>query len=114
MLLRDDLVSEVAKIVLTSGGKVLQEVILTKERVTIGRRLHNDIVLDDIRISGEHAVIVTVDGDSCVEDLNSTNGTQVNGQPVKTHYLRHGDVIKLAGYWLSYLKCGVEVEPTPD
>jgi pSer/pThr/pTyr-binding forkhead associated (FHA) protein len=96
--------SPAAKIVLTRDGKVLQEVALIKERVTIGRRSHNDIVLDHIGISAEHAVITTIDGDSCVEDLNSTNGTQVNGQPVRMHYLRHGDVIKLSVYRLNYVQ----------
>lgn len=91
-----------AKIVLTKGKRVLQELTLLKERVAIGRAPHNDIVIDDLAISGEHAVIVTVNGDSYLEDINSTNGTQVNGQPVQKHFLQDGDVIKLAQYRVSY------------
>lgn len=92
-----------AKIILSVGGKPLREMLLSKERVTIGRRPHNDIVIDDLAISGEHAVIVTMNHDSFLEDLNSTNGTQVNGQPVRRHYLRDQDCIELAQYRIHYL-----------
>ena len=92
-----------AKIILSFEDKFLREVPLTKERMTIGRRPHNDIVLDDLAISGEHAVIVTLNHDSYLEDLNSTNGTQVNGQPVKKHYLQDDDCIELAQYRMRYL-----------
>lgn len=91
-----------AKIILSKGDKVLREVRLCKERVTIGRRPHNDIVIDDLAVSAEHAVIVTRDLDSYLEDLNSTNGTQVNGQPVKKHFLQDEDVIELAQYRITY------------
>lgn len=91
-----------AKIILSLGDKLLREIPLSKERVTIGRRPHNDIVLDDLAISGEHAVIVTMSHDSFLEDLNSTNGTQVNGQPVRKHYLRDQDCIELAQYRIHY------------
>ena len=92
-----------AKIILTENGVVLQEVPLSKERVTIGRRPHNDIVIDGLAISGEHAVILTSANDSILEDLNSTNGTQINGQPVKKHFLQDNDVIELAQYKLRYV-----------
>lgn len=91
------------KIILTGNGAVLQELPLLKERVTIGRRPLNDIVIHDLAISGEHAVIVTFFNDSILEDLNSTNGTQVNGQPVKKHFLQHGDVIELGQHRLNYV-----------
>lgn len=91
-----------AKIIVAKGDTVLQEMDLSKERVTIGRRLYNDVVINDLAISGEHAVIVTENGDSFLEDLNSTNGTQINGQPVRKHFLRDGDVIELAQYRISY------------
>lgn len=90
-------------IILTLNGKVLQEVPLSKERITIGRRPHNDIVIEDLAISAEHAVIVTILKDSFLEDLNSTNGTQINGQPVKKHFLQDNDVIELAHYRLRYV-----------
>lgn len=92
-----------AKIIVAKGDTVLQEMDLSKERVTIGRRSYNDIVIEDLAISGEHAVIVTEMGDSFLEDLNSTNGTQINGQPVRKHFLRAGDVIEVAQYRISYV-----------
>lgn len=92
-----------AKIILTLGEKQLREIPLSKERVMIGRRPHNDIVIDDLAISGEHAIIVSTDRDAFLEDLNSTNGTKVNGQPVKKHYLQHQDCIELATYRLLYV-----------
>lgn len=92
-----------AKIILTDNDSLVREVPLAKERITIGRRPHNDIVIDDLAVSAEHAVIVTVRNDSFLEDLNSTNGTQINGQPVKKHFLQDGDVIELAQYRLRYV-----------
>ena len=91
-----------AKITLSIGDTVLREIVLSKERLTIGRRPHNDIVIDDLAISGEHAVIVTRNNDSFLEDLNSTNGTQVNGQPVRKHFLQDADVIELARFRAIY------------
>ena len=91
-----------AKIILAMENVVLREIVLAKERITIGRGPQNDIVIDDRAISAEHAVIVAVDGDSFLEDLNSTNGTQINGQPVKKHFLQTGDVVELAQFQLRY------------
>jgi pSer/pThr/pTyr-binding forkhead associated (FHA) protein len=92
-----------AKIILAIEDDILQEIVISKERITIGRRAHNDIVIDDIAVSGEHAVIVTSHSDSVLEDLNSTNGTQVNGQPVKQHFLQNQDAIQLARYTIRYI-----------
>lgn len=92
-----------AKIILSKGDTVLREIALCKERVTIGRRPHNDIVIEDLAISGEHAVIVTHNDDSFLEDLNSTNGTQVNGQPVRKHFLQNGDIVELAQFRVRYV-----------
>ena len=92
-----------AKIILTDNGSLMREVPLAKERITIGRRPHNDIVIDDLAVSAEHAVIVTIRNDSFLEDLNSTNGTQINGPPVKKHFLQDSDVIELAQYRLRYI-----------
>lgn len=92
-----------ATIILYKGDAVLKEVALCKERITIGRRPHNDIVIEDLAISGEHAVIVTHADGSFLEDLNSTNGTQVNGQPVRKHFLQDGDVIELAQFRAKYV-----------
>lgn len=92
-----------AKIILALGDTVLREMALTKERVTIGRSPRNDIVIDNLAVSAEHAVIETLHSDSCFEDLNSTNGTKVNGQPVKKHFLQDNDVIELAQYRIRYV-----------
>ena len=82
---------------------VLREYPLTKERTTIGRKPHNDIVIDNLAVSGEHAMIMTILNDSFLEDLGSTNGTLVNGQPIKKHFLQNNDVIELGKYKLKYM-----------
>ncbi len=92
-----------AKLILSMDGLVLKEIPLTKERTTIGRKPHNDIQIDNLAISGEHSVIVTILNDSFLEDLNSTNGTYVNGQPIKKHFLQNNDVIELGKYKLKYI-----------
>jgi pSer/pThr/pTyr-binding forkhead associated (FHA) protein len=84
-------------------GLVLKEINLNKDRVTIGRRPSNDIQIDNLAISGEHAAVVTILDDSFFEDLNSTNGTLVNGQPIKKHCLQNGDVVELGKYKLKYI-----------
>jgi pSer/pThr/pTyr-binding forkhead associated (FHA) protein len=92
-----------AKLILSMDGLVLKEITLTKERTTIGRKPHNDIQIDNLAVSGEHAVIVTILQDSFLEDLGSTNGTIVNGQSIKKHFLQNNDVIELGKYKLKYL-----------
>lgn len=92
-----------SKLILSIDGALLKEIPLTKERITIGRKPHNDIQIDNLAISGEHAVIITVQGDSFLEDLNSTNGTFVNGQTIKKHFLQSGEVITLGKYSLKYI-----------
>ncbi|MSQ70773.1 MAG: FHA domain-containing protein [Betaproteobacteria bacterium] len=92
-----------AKLILSMDGLMLKEISLTKERTTIGRKPHNDIQIDNLAVSGEHAVIVTILADSFLEDLGSTNGTLVNGQPVKKHFLQNNDVIELGKYKLKFM-----------
>jgi pSer/pThr/pTyr-binding forkhead associated (FHA) protein len=92
-----------AKLILSMDGLVLKEINLTKERTTIGRKPHNDIQIDNLAVSGEHAVIVTILQDSFLEDLGSTNGTVVNGQSVKKHFLQNNDIIELGKYKLKYV-----------
>ena len=92
-----------AKLILSMDGLVLKEIALTKERTTIGRKPHNDIQIDNLAVSGEHAVIVTILNDSFLEDLGSTNGTSVNGQTIKKHFLQTNDVIELGKYKLKYV-----------
>lgn len=92
-----------AKLILSMDGLVLKEIVLNKERLTIGRKPSNDIQIDNLAISGEHAAVVTILNDSFLEDLNSTNGTLVNGQPVKKYFLRNNDVVELGKYKLKYM-----------
>lgn len=92
-----------AKLILSMDGLVLKEIPLVKDRMSIGRKAHNDVQIDNMAISGEHAAVVTILSDSFLEDLNSTNGTMVNGQPVKKHFLKDGDVIELGKYKMKYL-----------
>jgi pSer/pThr/pTyr-binding forkhead associated (FHA) protein len=92
-----------AKLILSMDGLVLKEIPLVKERTTIGRRATNDIQIDNLAMSGEHAVIVQILNDCFLEDLGSTNGTMVNGAPIKKHFLQHNDVIELGKYRLKYI-----------
>jgi hypothetical protein len=103
-----------AKLILSLDGLLLKEIPLAKERTTIGRKPHNDIQIDNLAISGEHAVILTLINDSFLEDLNSTNGTFVNGQAVKKHFLQDGDVIELGKYHLKYLAEGAQKSSQAD
>ncbi len=92
-----------ARLILSMDGLVLKEIPLNKERITIGRKPHNDIQIDNLAISGDHAAVVTILNDSFLEDLNSTNGTLVNGQPIKKHVLKNNDVVELGKYKLKYM-----------
>ena len=89
-----------AKIIVTFNGLIQQEVSINKSRITIGRRSGNDIVIDHLTVSGQHAAIDTTSNGSFVLDLGSTNGTMVNNQPVKKHLLQHDDVIDIGKYKL--------------
>ena len=90
------------RLILSLDGSVLKEFSLVKERTSIGRRPHSDIHIDNLAISGEHAVIISTLGDDFLQDLDSTNGTFVNGQAIKKHLLVDGDVIGLGKYRLKY------------
>ncbi len=103
-----------AKLILSMDGLVLKEIELNKERLTIGRKPHNDIQIDNLAISGEHAVVVTILQDSFLEDLNSTNGTLVNGQAIKKHFLRNNDIVELGKYKLKYMADNTGNSVMPD
>ncbi|WP_234084652.1 FHA domain-containing protein [Azonexus sp. R2A61] len=103
-----------AKLILSMDGLVLKEIQLDRERLTIGRKPHNDVQIDNLAISGEHAVVVTILEDSFLEDLNSTNGTLVNGQPIKKHFLRNNDIVELGKYKLKYMTDGQAVAADAD
>jgi pSer/pThr/pTyr-binding forkhead associated (FHA) protein len=91
------------KLILSMDGLVLKEVELNKERTTIGRRPYNDIVIDNLAVSGEHAVLIAILNDCFIEDLGSTNGTTVNGQPIKKHFLQPNDTVELGKYKLKFV-----------
>lgn len=93
-----------SKIILTMDGLVLKEFFLAKERTTIGRKPHNDIQIDNLGVSGDHALIVKIQEDEFLEDLGSTNGTLVNGRPITKHFLQDDDRIELGKYKLRYVK----------
>jgi len=102
-----------AKLILSLDGMVIREYPLTKERTTLGRKPHNDIVIDNLAISGEHAMIMTILNDSFLEDLGSTNGTLVNGQPIKKHFLQNNDVVELGKYKLKYVTEASAAQASP-
>lgn len=91
-----------SKLIVTDGSGTTKEYPLDKERVTIGRHADNDIPLNDKAVSGHHAVIITILQDSFLEDLDSTNGTNVNGKQVAKHPLSNGDVISIGRNTLKY------------
>ncbi len=92
----------VAKLVMTSNSGEQEDIPLTKEKITIGRKPSNDIHIDNLSVSGNHAQVITILEDSFLEDLGSTNGTYVNGKLVKKHALEDGDSITLGKYQITY------------
>jgi len=92
-----------AKLILSLNNSVLGEYPLDKERVVLGRKAENDIQVDNLAVSGQHAAIITILSDSFLEDLESTNGTYVNGKLVKKHALKNGDVISIGKHELKYV-----------
>jgi pSer/pThr/pTyr-binding forkhead associated (FHA) protein len=92
-----------AKLILSLEGSVIREVPLNKERITIGRKPQNDIQIENLAVSGEHARVMTILNDSFLEDLGSTNGTLVNGAPVKKHFLQDSDVVEIGKYKLKFV-----------
>ena len=91
------------KLVLSMDGLVLKELPIVKERTTIGRKPDNDIQIDNLAISGHHAVITCITNDAFLEDQNSTNGTYINGRAVKKQLLQYNDTIEIGKYKIKYL-----------
>ncbi|RID97696.1 FHA domain-containing protein [Simplicispira hankyongi] len=90
------------RMVVSIDGVVIKEVELTKERTTLGRRPYNDIVIDNLAVSGEHAAFHMAGNDVAIEDLHSTNGTYVNGKAVTRHELRNGDTLEVGKYKIRF------------
>jgi hypothetical protein len=93
----------VGKLVLKLPDGRTRDFPLDLERITIGRRAGNHVCLPFPAVSGEHAAVVTILDDSYLEDLNSTNGTLVNGKPVARHFLRDRDEIDIGRQILVYM-----------
>lgn len=93
-----------ARLVLSLDGQVLAEYNMNKERYTVGRLPDNDIRIDNPAVSGHHSLIINILNDSFLEDLNSTNGTYVNGKLIKKHALQHGDVITAGHHQLRFVE----------
>src|SRR5882757_8251722 len=90
------------KLVVSLDGVVIKEVQITKDKTTLGRRPYNDIVIDNLAVSGEHAVLQMVGADVFIEDLNSTNGTYINGKAVKKQLLAHNDTVEVGKYKIKF------------
>jgi pSer/pThr/pTyr-binding forkhead associated (FHA) protein len=96
------------KMIVSIDGVVIKEVQLTKDRTTLGRRPYNDIVIDNLAVSGEHAVLQMAGNVVHLEDLNSTNGTYVNGKAAKKQLLQNGDMVEVGKYKIKYINETVE------
>ena len=100
------------KLVLYLADGSTLDILLNRERVTIGRRADNDVCLPYPAVSAEHASVVTILADSFLEDLGSTNGTLVNGRPVAKHFLRDRDQIDIGRQKLVFVADdAVQLEP---
>jgi hypothetical protein len=101
------------KLVVSLDGVVIKEVQITKDKTTLGRRPYNDIVIDNLAVSGEHAVLQMSGSEVFIEDLNSTNGTYINGKAIKKQLLAHNDTVEIGKYKIKYLvDDGVDYEKT--
>lgn len=96
------------KIIVSIDGVVIKEVQLTKDRTSLGRRPYNDIVIDNLAVSGEHAVLQMSGNEVYLEDLNSTNGTYVNGKAVKKQLLQNNDTVEIGKYKVKYLNEAIQ------
>jgi len=102
----------VAKIIITSEDKTVREVELVKERVTIGRKPHNDITLDHRAVSSQHATLNVMLDTAILEDLGSTNGTFINGQKVYRQKLADGDKVSIATFELQFVASPMRPVPS--
>jgi pSer/pThr/pTyr-binding forkhead associated (FHA) protein len=91
------------KLIVSIDGVVIKEVQLTKDRTTLGRRPYNDIVIDNLAVSGEHAVVLMVGHEVHLEDLNSTNGTYINGKAARKQVLQNNDLVEVGKYKLKFI-----------
>lgn len=103
-----------AKIIVSLDDNLIKVVPLNKDRMTLGRRPYNDIVVDNLAVSGEHAALQVIGRDYFIEDLNSTNGTYINEQKIKRQILKNGDTIEIGKYSIKYVLDGANAQlPAP-
>ena len=100
-------------LVISIDGTIIKEVALLKERTTMGRRPYNDIVIDNLAVSGEHALLHCVDGRISIEDLHSTNGTYVNRQRIARQDLQPGDQLDIGKYQMRLVLSGAGNHAAP-
>ena len=100
------------KLTVSIDNVIVKEVQLTQERSTLGRRPYNDIVLDNLAVSGEHAALTLYNGEVWIEDLGSTNGTFMDGLPIKRQQFKPGSVVQIGKCQLK-LHASAERHPAP-
>src|ERR1043165_3049344 len=101
-----------ARLILSLDGSVMAEYNMNKERYTIGRLPDNDIRIDNPAVSGHHSLLINILNDSFLQDLNSPNGTYVNGKLIKKHALQDGDVVTVGHHQLRFMDAqGGSAEP---
>lgn len=103
-----------SKLLVYLDGEQVGEQLLDQERITIGRKPNNDLQLPHSTVSGSHALAITIRDDSFLEDLNSTNGTRVNGKSIKKCLLRDGDEIKIGKYVVKFHYEPIELRPVDE
>jgi pSer/pThr/pTyr-binding forkhead associated (FHA) protein len=92
------------------NGVLKEQVALEKTLTTIGRSKGNDIQIDNSGVSAHHARIVQEGDRYFIEDTNSTNGTNVNGEPVSRRELEYGDMISIFKHTLKFSPLARELE----
>jgi len=95
-----------ARLILSLGAQIMAEYNMNKERYTIGRLPDSDVHIDNPAVSGHHSLIINILNDSFLEDLNSTNGTYVNGKMIKKHVLQHDDIITVGHHQMRFIEGG--------
>lgn len=92
-----------ATLVEVAGGSEGNEHPVDSQRLVFGRGPDADVAFDDDEMSAQHAAFEHTRGGLCVTDLDSTNGTFVNGERVHTRVLAHGDRVELGRHTFEVL-----------
>jgi len=103
-----------AKFYLKFNAAVIKEIPIEKTPLTIGRKPDNDIVIDNLSVSGHHAKITQQGNSYVIEDLQSTNGTFVNEKRIITAALKHNDAILIGQHTLVLNDPEVQEQPAPQ